>query len=502
MMNISLVIVPPVNPHAPSASIPYLAGYLAAVGHSVSVIDLNTIALQENLPPEVIRALQSPPSSEKKLATLTAAEGAVEKLQEKLWNEGSFVGPTTCWEDIEEQASIFSSSLIRGIVTHIQMEPHGCPYIVALSCINELHVSVALRLAQTLKESHSDLNVVLGGPAMVKIESWPTPAWLFSYLDYLVISGGAHTFDQLLHSISGRKTQPPGVISKTNTILNITTTPNYAGKAVMESPLFNAKTITNTLAPTPILPIFSAQGCSYGKCVFCGSQRRFSPYNPVPIEWIVGEMNRLNRTNNTSYFDIIDNNFDYQRLLQFSRLLLSKRYSYKWKATSRFYPMMTTSLLKQVYDAGCRLLSLGLESYDDRCLREMNKGYTTDTVRSVLEAAQKVGIPVHLYAIIGHPGETTSSRQATLTFLQEKRNSFVSVYFQYYDDHLASGIFVNEIKRPSTIEYINEDYVSQIEESFGDSYTFYRERKGLLVRPQNYPKNEELFFFCLALKEL
>jgi hypothetical protein len=70
-----------------------------------------------------------------------------------------------------------------------------------------------------------------------------------------------------------------------------------------------------------------------------------------------------------------------------------------------------------MYDAGFRLLYLGLESGCNRVLKHMEKGITKETAAEVCKNTCQAGICNHLYVFFGFPTETQAEAQETVDFL-------------------------------------------------------------------------------------
>jgi hopanoid biosynthesis associated radical SAM protein HpnJ len=75
--------------------------------------------------------------------------------------------------------------------------------------------------------------------------------------------------------------------------------------------------------------------------------------------------------------------------------------------------------LKVMRDNGLRLLLVGYESGDDQILHNVKKGLRTDIARRFTEDCHKLGILIHGTFILGLPGETRETIEATISFAKE-----------------------------------------------------------------------------------
>ena len=86
-------------------------------------------------------------------------------------------------------------------------------------------------------------------------------------------------------------------------------------------------------------------------------------------------------------------------------------------------------------EAGCDMLSWGIESGSQKMLNLMNKQTTIEENENVIRWAKEVGITARAFFIIGFPGETKETIEKTKRFI-EKTNPdqyFVSNFVPYPD---------------------------------------------------------------------
>jgi radical SAM superfamily enzyme YgiQ (UPF0313 family) len=75
--------------------------------------------------------------------------------------------------------------------------------------------------------------------------------------------------------------------------------------------------------------------------------------------------------------------------------------------------------LQVLVDNGLRLLVVGYESGDQRVLNNVKKGLKVERARRFAADCRELGIKVHGTFIIGLPGETKETIQATIRFARE-----------------------------------------------------------------------------------
>ncbi len=83
-----------------------------------------------------------------------------------------------------------------------------------------------------------------------------------------------------------------------------------------------------------------------------------------------------------------------------------------------FYPSREgISLMEKMREAGCMSLSLGNESGSDLLLERWKKGFTKMDARHAIEEAQRVGLRVNCFLLLGGPGETRRTVEESVDFL-------------------------------------------------------------------------------------
>lgn len=491
---IHLVQLPPASPYAPSITLPYLSAQLTSAGISSRVIYVNVSVSRYLVPSAVTAALRQPLVSAVDIANLAKAELAMDAALETAF--ASTVVPQS-WQDVRALSSQFDAGLVGMMATQLSetLCNDRCS-LLGFTCATATEAALALRLAAILRSQRERIVTLLGGP-YVSLGSFnfPDPPPLDAF-DYVVTNGGGRTLIQLLEHFGGRAPFPDAV----HTLGHIF--PVIAKRDLGtsdESDLRPSFDYNEILAPSPVLPVFSAQGCSYGRCTFCSSNSMVTSYVARTTQDVVATMCAYHASGRVHHFDIVDNNFDAKKLQAFADLNDVRHL--KWKATSRFYREMKTELLIGIREAGCQLLALGLESASDRQLKSMKKGFSRQTAERVLEAASSARLPIHLYVILGYPGETLEERRSTVAFLQDYRSAYVSVFAQFYDANLTSGIFVDRsqgkhdmVKRSMASERADELGTIVRE---GELNAFWTDT-GVLLRPLHYPRNDGLFLLALS----
>ena len=178
-----------------------------------------------------------------------------------------------------------------------------------------------------------------------------------------------------------------------------------------------------SMARHPMVMIISGRGCPF-RCFFCVYPQVFHghKYRLRSPENVVAEFAYiLENFPEVQEIGIEDDTFtaNLNRVREICRLLIKEgiHRRVKWWANARVnLDLETMRLMKE---AGCRLLIPGFESGDQAILNNMGKAITLEQSRQYVADAKKAGLLVHGCFMVGNPGETRETMEATLNFAKE-----------------------------------------------------------------------------------
>ncbi|MDD5355428.1 MAG: radical SAM protein [Candidatus Omnitrophica bacterium] len=177
------------------------------------------------------------------------------------------------------------------------------------------------------------------------------------------------------------------------------------------------------------IDIAGMRGCPYG-CKFCKSSlsRKVLLHSPA---YLLEQIKVLNRDFGYTDFFIRDAGYfdDDLRCQQLCEGLKQIK-GIIWKCNARV-DNMKLDKLKTMKEAGCSLISYGVESGNEEVLREINKGINRKTIIDTVAATRKAGIRVATYFIIGLPQERFLKRIKSM-FFAKTLNPDILYISQYY----------------------------------------------------------------------
>jgi len=171
----------------------------------------------------------------------------------------------------------------------------------------------------------------------------------------------------------------------------------------------------------PYVSFYTGRGCP-GHCVYCLWPQTFTGrrYRVRSVANVVAEVRRsleLFPQAAEIFFDDDTFTANGERARTLGREFRGLNKNFLWSTTAR----VTTSYetLKAMKEGGLRLLVVGFETGDPQVLKNIRKGATLDLGRRLVKWCRELGIQVHGTFMVGLPGETLASLEASMRFACE-----------------------------------------------------------------------------------
>ncbi len=172
-----------------------------------------------------------------------------------------------------------------------------------------------------------------------------------------------------------------------------------------------------------------SRGCPF-HCFFClatpvsgAKVRKRSPQNIV--DEIRECVEKYGIKNFLFWSDIF--NIDKEWVMELCQLIIDSGLDITWSANTRA-DTADEEIAAMMYKAGCRLVSIGVESGSQEMLDKMGKRITLDDVRLTVKIFKKFGFKIYNYFVIGLPWETKDTVEDTIDFAIELDSDFISFY--------------------------------------------------------------------------
>lgn len=172
-----------------------------------------------------------------------------------------------------------------------------------------------------------------------------------------------------------------------------------------------------------------SRGCPF-HCFFClatpvsGAKVRRRSTDNILAE-IRECFEKYNITNFLFWSDIF--NLDREWVFDLCQKIIDSGLKITWSANTRA-DTADLEMAKKMYESGCRLVSIGVESGSQYMLDKMGKKITLDDIRNTVKIFKKAKIRIYNYFVIGLPWEDEETVEDTIRFAIELDSDFISFY--------------------------------------------------------------------------
>lgn len=172
-----------------------------------------------------------------------------------------------------------------------------------------------------------------------------------------------------------------------------------------------------------------SRGCPY-HCFFClatpvsGSKVRMRS-----CENIVAEIRECVEKYKIKNFIFWSDCFNFNRewTMNLCQKIIDSNLKITWSSNTRA-DTADLEMAKLMHKAGCRLVSIGVESGSQFMLDKIGKKITLNDIRDTVKIFKKAKIKIYNYFVLGLPWEDVNTAEATIRFAIELDSDFVSFY--------------------------------------------------------------------------
>ncbi|OGS20350.1 MAG: hypothetical protein A3J83_02135 [Elusimicrobia bacterium RIFOXYA2_FULL_40_6] len=198
-----------------------------------------------------------------------------------------------------------------------------------------------------------------------------------------------------------------------------------------------------------IVHMLTSRCCSHGKCIFCHNTWRNMPHRMDSPEKIISEIKSLKDNYRIDAIYYVEDNFfsSNERVVKLCELILKNGYEdILWGGSARA-DCVDPEVMKLAKKAGCRSITIGVESGSQRIIDILKKDITIEMAKKAIQTVKDAGLIAHANFIIGNPTETEEDIQATKDFIRETNIVFPEIYLftpypgsQAWRDFKAQGL--------------------------------------------------------------
>lgn len=180
-----------------------------------------------------------------------------------------------------------------------------------------------------------------------------------------------------------------------------------------------------------VLPILATRGCYWGKCTFCDYIHLscgWKKYDVIKTDKLIDQIQQLAKDmpHGVGCFDLISECLPPSFVKRFSNDLLTRELDIDWMTHLKIDNAFTIQHAEKMALSGCKKVIIGVESFNDRQLKMMNKGCTMNDIIPLLKSLSNAGIQSTINIIVDFPSTTIGEAEETLRVIKEYANLYES----------------------------------------------------------------------------
>jgi anaerobic magnesium-protoporphyrin IX monomethyl ester cyclase len=322
--------------------------------------------------------------------------------------------------DVEILDSYAERKSFEGIAERIGQAKPG---LIGITCPTP-SFEIVRDIAQACKEKLKNILIVAGGyhPTLAPEEVLKCP-----HIDYVIRGEGEYAMCDLVKAIRGdmRVEEINGLsYKKQGGIVHNTAREPIKNLDCLEFPAIDLLNLKLYRDPphweimTPSFNVVGSRGCNFN-CSFCIFNGVFGRRRRRSINNIVEEIKHLIHKYQAKQINFIDPMFpaSEQEGVEFCETIIAEKLDREivWLCLTHV-KVITPRLTQLMKKAGCRKIFFGIESGNDRILKEIGKSSTRKEIETAVRNTKKSGIEAIGNFILGFPGETKKEIEETIKF--------------------------------------------------------------------------------------
>lgn len=275
--------------------------------------------------------------------------------------------------------------------------------------ITSLELPQANRFGHLIREKFYNSKIVLGGPGTLAQElvDW-------NVIDSVCKGDGENAVVSMAEDYPNLKKIYVG-----NAIKDIDKIPFPARHLLKDNLGGNIFAYNNNYRSGGSTVIITSRGCPFN-CSFCSApllrqtncgMRYRSPEN------IRDEIRDVIDSYGIRQFRFSDDMFTAKKKRAMDTAKLVADLNIAWRISCRVKPF-DEELAQELYDAGCKEMSFGIESFDNDVLNVLKKNTTAEDNAKALEICAKVGIKTRVLFMIRTPGQSSKTVRTNIEWLE------------------------------------------------------------------------------------
>jgi radical SAM superfamily enzyme YgiQ (UPF0313 family) len=323
---------------------------------------------------------------------------------------------------VEDERYNYLIPYYRNKVLPLVSEEH--PEVVGISITCMFELIPAFTLAHMIKTVDPKIHIVLGGVLVTELAhriAKNPPLW--HLFDSLILGPGERAFTELIEHVEkgADLSGVPNIIYKDKDTIK-------KGDKIDEFDINEACTPEFvSLRPKSVLPLETASSCYWGRCIFCYYPRQgtasLDPKNAKKrmrnIELALNDIRELKDRYDPLAIGLTDSSVHPKRIEAIAEENLRSDRKVKFLALFRLEKeFKSKAFCRKLAEGGFLGGYVGLESGSQRVNDIIDKGVDLGDAEVIIKNFYETGILIHVYSIIGTPGETRKDALMTYDFFK------------------------------------------------------------------------------------
>ena len=289
------------------------------------------------------------------------------------------------------------------------------PQMIGVTAVT-MSVDDALTVVRDAKSISPEIFTVMGGPHVTFCAKETMEAC--TAVDFVVLGEGEETVVALCRTLQKdmKWETVRGLVYREKEQIHFTgDRPFIANIDTLPAPARHHIPLGRYRALGMPISITTSRGCPF-QCIFCVGRKMVGPKvryrNP---EFIVDELTGLSNLD-FHQINIADDLFTASKrhCLAVCDEIIKRGLKIQWTSFARV-DTISPEMLQRMKAAGCTAVSFGVESGSPEILKRIKKGITIEQVFEAIQMCIDAGITPQASFILGLPGETPETLQATVT---------------------------------------------------------------------------------------
>ena len=310
------------------------------------------------------------------------------------------------------------------------------PDVIGISVMTAKYGS-ALKVSQIAKSVNRDCRVIWGGPHPT-VDS--DRVLQNNEVDFIIRGEGEQTLKQLIGTLIA-KSEPQDLKNIEGLSYKIDSTILHnSDRALMDNldtldfPEKDKIFFRERYLPSSWGDLITLRGCPFG-CGYCSAHNTWThKVRHRSVAKVMEEIDAIESKYNTKEFYFWDDNFtlNRDRTLQLCSLLKQKKSRIAWGCTTRV-DLLDEYVVKEMKQAGCNYVSIGVETGSPTMLKKINKGISLEQVESAVKLLDKYNLKYEAFFMVGFPEETQEGINQTFGFMKKLKNAKIcfSIFTPY-----------------------------------------------------------------------